>query len=77
MIMNERDTREALERRRQELIDQLEKVDRGLQMELDRDIEEQAIEIEQEEVGISMERNLRRELAEIEDRMIQMDVEGG
>jgi hypothetical protein len=71
--MNERDSREALERRRQELIDQLEKVDRGLQMELDRDIEEQAIEIEHEEVGISMERNLRRELAEIEDRLFQMN----
>ena len=42
-------------------------------MELDRDTEEQAIEIEQEEVAISMEQNLRAELNAIDDKLRDLD----
>ena len=61
--------RKALERRRDEILSQLEKVNDGLRLELDRYPEEQAIQLEQDEVSISMEDNLRRELVEIEDRL--------
>src|SRR6185436_5830566 len=59
--------RKALERRRGEILQQLGRVNDELQVELDRDPEEQAIQLEHDEVSISMEDNLRRELAEIED----------
>jgi hypothetical protein len=44
-------------------------------IELDRDPEEQAIQVEREDVSISMEDNLRRELANIEDRLAELDEE--
>ena len=61
--------RKTLERRRDEILSQLERVNDGLRLELDRDPEEQAIQLEQDEVNISMEDNLRRELAEIENQL--------
>lgn len=64
-------SREQMEKRRDEIRAQLERVNTDLQMELDRDPEEQAIQIEQDEVAISMEANLRRELAVIEDQLAQ------
>ena len=68
--MTEQNTdRKALERRRDEILEQLNHVNSDLEVELDRDPEEQAIQIEQDQVSISMEDNLRRELAEIEDRL--------
>lgn len=68
--MNDKNvSREQLERRRDEINAQLEKVNQNLRMELDHDPEEQAIEIEQEEVAITMEHNLRKELNEIEERL--------
>jgi RNA polymerase-binding transcription factor DksA len=63
--------RKALERRRDEILTQLNRVNDGLKLELDRDPEEQAIQLEQDEVAISMEDNLRRELAEIEDQLAE------
>jgi hypothetical protein len=66
-------TREQLIRRRDEINDQLNRVNDDLRIELDRDPEEQAIQLEQDEVAITMEDNLRRELADIEDRLLQMD----
>jgi hypothetical protein len=63
-------TRQQLERRRDEIIGRLERVNSDRRIELDRDPEEQAIEIEHDEVGVSMEANLRRELAVIEDALI-------
>jgi RNA polymerase-binding transcription factor DksA len=68
--------RKNLERRRAEILDQLNRVNSELQMELDRDPEEQAIQLEQDQVSISMEDNLRRELAEIEDQLAVMDDAG-
>jgi RNA polymerase-binding transcription factor DksA len=68
-------TREQLERRRDEIHAQLSRVNGDLQMELDRDPEEQAIQLEQDEVSIALERNLRKELAVIEDRLLDFEVE--
>jgi len=64
-----RSEREQLTRRRDEILSQLNRVNEEERIELDRDPEEQAIQLEQDEVSISMEANLRRELAEIEDRL--------
>jgi RNA polymerase-binding transcription factor DksA len=63
------DDRKNLERRRDEILEQLNRVNSELQVELDRDPEEQAIQLEQDQVSISMEDNLRRELAEIEEKL--------
>lgn len=69
--MNE--SREALEKRRDEILAQLDSSGRDLQMELDRDPEEQAIQVEQHEVPAAFVENLRRELADIEDRLLSMN----
>lgn len=63
---------EQLKKRRNEILKQMNRVSDELQMELDRDPEEQAIQIEQDQVAISMEDNLRAELADIEDRLTDM-----
>ena len=63
-------SREQLERRRDEINEQLDRVNNDRRIELDRDPEEQAIQIEHDEVGVSMEANLRRELAVIEDQLL-------
>ena len=62
-------THEQLIRRRDEIISQLDRVHQEQRIELDRDPEEQAIQLEQGEVPNSMERNLRRELLAIEERL--------
>jgi len=64
--------REQLIRRQDEINKQLERLNRDLRHELDRDPEEQAIEIEQDEVAVSRESNLRRELVMIEERLAEM-----
>ncbi len=66
-------TREQLEKRRDELNDQLNGVNRDERIELDPDPEEQAIQLEQHNVSISMEANLRKELVQIEDELAELD----
>jgi RNA polymerase-binding transcription factor DksA len=66
-------TKEQLEKRRDEINAQLNKVNEDLQTPLDNDLDEQSIETEQEEVAISMEANLRKELAEIEDNLLDFE----
>ena len=66
-------TREQLERRRDEIHAQLSRVNEVLQIELDRDPEEQAIQLEQDEVSIALENNLRKELAIIEDQLLDFE----
>jgi len=61
--------RENLIRRRDEINQQLNRVNAEQRIELDRDPEEQAIQLEQDQVAVSMEMNLRRELAAIEDQL--------
>lgn len=65
--------RSQLEERRREILEQLAMVNVDLRTELDIDSEEQAIQIEQEQVAITQERNLRKELADIEDRLADLN----
>lgn len=66
-------TKEQLERRRDEINVRLNRVNNDLQMELDPDAEEQAIQVEQNEVAVTMEANLRKELAMIEDQLLDFE----
>ena len=68
-------TKEQLEKRRDEINNQLNRVNQDLRMELDRDPEEQSIEVEHSEVSTSMEANLRKELDDIEDKMLDFEKE--
>jgi RNA polymerase-binding transcription factor DksA len=68
-------TKEQLEKRRSEILTQLNRVNEDLQMKLDRDPEEQAIQIEQDEVAVTMEENLRKELIDIEDKLLDIKAE--
>ena len=65
--------REQLERRRDEILKQLNRVNAEQRIELDRDPEEQAIQLEQDQVAISMEENLQRELSDIEEKLLDDD----
>jgi len=67
--------KENLIRRRDEILNQLSKVDTDLRIELDRDPEEQAIQLEQDQVAITMESQLRRELEDIEERLLEYERE--
>ncbi len=68
-------TREQLEKRRGEIEKQLNLVNQDARIELDNDIEEQAIEMEQHEVSVTMEENLRKELYAIEDKLLEFENE--
>ena len=59
--------KKQLEKRRTEILEQLDRIQDDLRIELDRDPEEQAIQVEQNEVWITMEESLRRELKTIEE----------
>ena len=65
-------TKEQLLKRRDEINNELERVNESERLELDTDLEEQAIQTEQEEVAVAREKKLRRELAEIEDRLLDL-----
>ena len=60
---------ESLRQRRAEIMAELARVNADQRIELDPDGEEQAIQIEQDEVAVSMEENLRKELAEIDAKL--------
>ncbi len=62
-------SKEQLISRKAEIEAQLNRVNNDLRIELDRDPEEQAIEIEQDEVSVSMEESLQTELTQIEDQL--------
>ncbi len=68
-------TREQLEKRRGEIEKQLNLVNQDERIELDNDMEQQAIEMEQHEVAVTMEENLRKELSYIEEKLAEMDEE--
>lgn len=65
-------TKEQLIKRRDEILEQLNRAGDNLRegFELDPDPEEQAIQLEQDEVLIGIEKNLRMELAMIEDKLL-------
>lgn len=68
-------SRERLEQRREEILQQLGEGSRDVQMEFDRDPEEQALQVEQHDVSIGIVENLRRELADIEDKLLDFEEE--
>lgn len=68
-------TREQLEKRRDEINAQLNRVNQDERIELDNDLEEQAIQLEQSEVATTMEANLRKELLAIEDKLLDFEDE--
>ncbi|MEO8648806.1 MAG: hypothetical protein ABI539_06535 [Acidobacteriota bacterium] len=66
-------TLEQLRRRRDEINRELTLVNEDLRVELDTDPEEQAIQIEQNEVSVTREDNLRRELVAVEDQLAELE----
>ena len=66
-------TLEQLRRRRDEINRELTLVNEDLRVELDTDPEEQAIQMEQNEVSVTREDNLRRELAAVEDQLAELE----
>ena len=68
-------SRERLEKRREELLAQLGEGSQDVQIELDRDPEEQAIQVQHHEVSITMIDNLRRELADVEDKLADLEAQ--
>jgi RNA polymerase-binding transcription factor DksA len=66
-------SKEHLERRRDEINAQLGDVSKDERIELDPDMEEQAIQMEQHEVSVAIVDNLRRELADIEERLARLE----
>ena len=66
-------TKEQLEKRRGEIEKQLNLVNQNERIKLDNDIEEQAIEMEQHEVSVTMEENLRKELNQIEGKLLEFE----
>jgi len=70
--MADTDKKGDLMRRRDEIMAELSGVNTNLRLELDNDPEEQAIQIEQNEVAATMEAQLRRELNDIEEKLIDL-----
>ncbi len=68
-------SKEHLLERRDEINAQLNRVNEVLRLELDRDPEEQAIQLEQDQVAITMEDSLRAELADIEEKLFALEQE--
>jgi hypothetical protein len=66
-------SKEQLEKRRDEILAELDGLSDDLRIHLDTDEEEQAIEIENQEVPVAFEENLRKELADIEDRLLDLE----
>lgn len=65
-MKNGKRTKEELIARRDEINRQLDKTNDAQEIELDQNMEDQAIQVEQDEVAMTMEANLRKELDEIE-----------
>jgi RNA polymerase-binding transcription factor DksA len=72
-MKNAQHTKEELIKRRDEINNQLNRTESDLRIELERDPEEQAIQVEHDEVAIAMENNLRTELNEIEEKLAQIE----
>ncbi len=70
-----RRTRAQLEKRRDEINAQLKRVENNERIELERDLEDQATQVEQQDVSTTMEANLQKELTEIEDKLLDFENE--
>lgn len=73
--MSKGKTKEELLERKKEIEKQLKDVHEEERIELDNDMERQAIQMEQHEVAVTMEENLRKELLQIEDQLLDFDEE--
>ena len=71
--MSKTEEKQQLEKRRGEILAQLDSESRDLQFPLDRDPEEQAIEVEQQDASIAIVENLRKELADIEEKLLDLE----
>ncbi|MBL8123689.1 MAG: hypothetical protein KIT61_11495 [Pyrinomonadaceae bacterium] len=72
---NKKITKEHLIQRRSEILAQLGRLDDDIHNELDRHPDEQSIQLEQQEVTLSMVEGLNKELKEIEIMLLDEDVE--
>lgn len=72
-MKNEKRTKEELLKRRDEINAQLDKTNDAQEIELDRNMEDQAIQVEQDEVAMTMETNLRKELDEIDFDLAEIE----
>ena len=68
-------TKEHLIERREEIRRQLRELEEPLHEELDRDTDEQAIQLEQTDVTISMVDGLNKELRQIEEMLLEFEAE--
>lgn len=68
-------TKEQLLKRKEEIENQLNGVNDDERIELDNDLKQQAIQMEQHEVAVTMEENLQKELISIEEKLAEMDEE--
>lgn len=69
-------TREHLVKRREEILGQLNGLEAPIHEELDRNSDEQSIQLEQQDVTLSMVSGLNRELRQIEEMLLEMDESG-
>ena len=69
-------SREHLQRRREEILRQLGSLQAPIHEELDRNSDEQSIQLEQQDVTLSMVGGLNKELRQIEEMLLEMDEEG-
>lgn len=69
-------TRQQLEKRRDEIQAQLREVNQDERINLDNDLEQQAIQMEQHEVWVTMEQNLQKELTYIEEQLAEIEENG-
>lgn len=72
-MKNNKRTKKELIARRDEINAQLNKTKDNLEIELDPNMEDQAIQVEQDEVAMTMEMNLRKELDEIEFDLAEIE----
>lgn len=72
-MKNGKRTKEELIARRDEINRQLDKTNDAQEIELDQNMEDQAIQVEQDEVAMTMEANLRKELDEIEFDLAEIE----
>lgn len=75
--MENKRTKEQLLRRQKEIEIQLGRVSRDERIELDTDLEEQAIQTEHLEVSVMMADNLMRELRQIEEELLELEDDSG
>ena len=69
-------TRDHLLERREEILKQLGGLENPIHEELDRNTDEQAIQLEQQDVTLSMVDGLNRELRQIEETLAEYDESG-